>query len=176
MKRLLLLLIPLVLVVGCSDASDLEARLARLEAENASLKEVTQASTPRMTHHWVLLKVGDCYNGPHALKHEDPKNTIEGSHVESVSCDGPHTNEVYAVFELPDSSWKGIDYVTEQAYMGCKARYEAFVGIEYDLSSLWIMPIYPSERTWKEVDRRQVLCSVAEESGIKSGSAKGSRR
>ncbi len=49
MKRLLLLLIPLVLVVGCSDNSDLEARLARLEAENASLKEVTQTSTPATT-------------------------------------------------------------------------------------------------------------------------------
>ena len=49
MKRLLLLLIPLLLVVGCSDTSDLEARLARLEAENASLKEVTQTSTPATT-------------------------------------------------------------------------------------------------------------------------------
>ncbi|MDG1839728.1 MAG: hypothetical protein P8J64_03210, partial [Dehalococcoidia bacterium] len=35
-------MIPLLLVVGCSDNSDLEARL---EAENASLKEVTQTST-----------------------------------------------------------------------------------------------------------------------------------
>ena len=49
MKRLLLLLIPLVLVVGCSDSSDVEARLARLEAENASLKEVTQTRTPAIT-------------------------------------------------------------------------------------------------------------------------------
>ncbi len=42
-------MIPLLLVVGCSDTSDLEARLARLEAENASLKEVTQTSTPATT-------------------------------------------------------------------------------------------------------------------------------
>ena len=49
MKRLLLLLIPLVLVFGCSDTSDLEARLAALEAENTSLKEVTQTSTPTPT-------------------------------------------------------------------------------------------------------------------------------
>tara|TARA_Y100000590_G_C15630196_1_gene980924 strand:- start:225 stop:1436 length:1212 start_codon:yes stop_codon:yes gene_type:complete len=40
--RLFLLLIPLLLAVGCSDTSE-------LEAENASLKEVTQTSTPATT-------------------------------------------------------------------------------------------------------------------------------
>ena len=49
MKRLLVLLLPFLLVVGCSDSSDLEARLARLEAENATLKEVIQASTATPT-------------------------------------------------------------------------------------------------------------------------------
>jgi len=165
MKRLLLLLIPLVLVVGCSGSSDLEARLARLEAENASLKEVKQSV--------FSLKVGDCYNGRFVAVGD----VVDEGEVELVSCDEPHTNEVYTVFELPDSSWKGQDYVSEQGLIGCKARFEAFVGIEYDLSIWYSDATFPSEQSWKEMDDREVQCSVSEESGIKvSGSAKGSRR
>ena len=119
------------------------------------------------------LKVGDCYNGPSL----SPGESIEVTDVELVRCDDPHENEVYAVFELPDSSWKGDDYVTEQTEIGCLARFEAFVGIEYELSTLHIDTIYPLEESWKEKDDRQVQCSVTEESYMKvSGSAKGSRR
>ena len=119
------------------------------------------------------LKVGDCYNGP--LTNTEEHTEIPD--VEVVSCDDPHKNEVYAVFELPDSSWKGDEYVWEQASLGCVARFEAFVGIEYELSTLWADIIYPSEESWKKMDDRQVRCNVAEESYMKvSGSAKGSRR
>ena len=119
------------------------------------------------------LKVGDCYNGP-ALPTED---YIVVTNVELVSCDDPHENEVYAVFELPDSSWKGVEYVFEQAEIGCVARFEAFVGIEYKLSTLYADIIYPLEKGWKEEDDRKVQCSITEESAMKvSGSAKDSRR
>ena len=119
------------------------------------------------------LKVGDCYNGPLTNTEE----FIEAADVELVSCDDPHKNEVYAVFELPDSSWKGDDYVWEQAEIGCVASFEAFVGIEYELSTLWADIIHPIEKSWKEKDDRKVTCSVTQESGMKvSGSAKGSRR
>jgi len=102
---------------------------------------------------------------------------IEVADVELVSCDDPHKNEVYAVFKLPGSSWKGDDYIFEQAEIGCVARFEAFVGIEYELSTLWADIIYPIEKSWKEKDDRKVKCNVTQESGMKvSGSAKGSRR
>ena len=118
------------------------------------------------------LKVGDCFNG----EESNTEESIEVTDVELVSCDDPHENEVYAVFELPDSSWKGNDYVFEQASIGCGARFEAFVGIEYELSTLYADIVYPSEESWKENDRK-VKCSVTEESAMKvSGSAKGSRR
>ena len=118
------------------------------------------------------LKVGDCFNGPLS----NTEYSIEVRDVELVSCDEPHESEVYAVFELPDSSWKGEDYVFEQAEIGCVARFEAFVGIEYELSTLYADIIYPLEESWKENDR-EVKCSVTEEPAMKvSGSAKGSRR
>jgi len=119
------------------------------------------------------LKVGDCYNGPSFKVGE----STEVENVKLVSCDEPHESEVYAVFELPDSSWKGEDYVAEQAWLGCKPRFEAFVGIEYGLSTLHLDYLYPSERTWNEVDDRLVQCSIRQESYMKvSGSAKGSKR
>jgi len=119
------------------------------------------------------LKVGGCYNGVVTNTEE----YIEVADVELVSCDDPHKNEVYAVFKLPGSSWKGDDYIFEQAEIGCVARFEAFVGIEYELSTLWADIIYPIEKSWKEKDDRKVKCNVTQESGMKvSGSAKGSRR
>ena len=119
------------------------------------------------------LKGGDCYNGATV----PIEGHIEITDVELVSCDDPHENEVYAIFELPDSSWKGNDYVFEQAEIGCVARFEAFVGIEYELSTLYADVIYPLEKYWKEKDDREVRCSVTEKPAMKvSGSAKGSRR
>ena len=119
------------------------------------------------------LKVGDCYNGAMLSTEE----SIEVADVDLVSCDDPHKNEVYAVFELPDSTWKSDDYVFKQAEIGCMARFKTFVGIEYELSTLWADIIYPLEKGWKEMDDRRVTCSINQESGMKvSGSAKGSRR
>jgi hypothetical protein len=117
------------------------------------------------------LKVGNCYNGPNL----NTESTVNVTDVEIVNCDEPHESEVYANFELPDSIWPGYDYIENQAEMGCIARFEAFAGVEYDLSTLLVDYIYPTEESWK--DDRFVKCSVVEESYIKvSGSLRGSRR
>ena len=47
MKRLVVLFIPLLLLIGCNGSSDLEERL---EAKTAALKEATEASTPTTTN------------------------------------------------------------------------------------------------------------------------------
>ena len=110
------------------------------------------------------FKVGDCYNW-----------SSTGT-VETVGCAQPHTNEVYAIFDLPDSGWKGDDYVWEQVDIVCGPRFEEFVGIEYNLSTLDYAAIYPSEQKW-DLGDRLAICSVVEVSGMKvTGSAKGSRR
>jgi len=119
------------------------------------------------------LKVGDCYNGPSL----NTEHAVDVMNVELVSCDEPHESEVYAVFELPDSGWKGEDYVFEQTEIGCFARFEAYVGIEYELSTLYVDVLYPTKESWKEMDDRLVQCSVVQESYAKgTGSVKGSRR
>ena len=118
------------------------------------------------------LKAGDCYN---SVPFSDEYVT-ELSDVELVKCDEPHEREVFADFDLPDSSWKGDDYVWEQVEIVCGPRFEEFVGIEYDLSTLDYAAIYPSEQKW-DLGDRLAICSVVEVSGMEvTGSAKGSRR
>jgi len=93
-----------------------------------------------------------------------------------VSCEEPHGYEVYASFELPDFSYKSEDYAFEQASIGCEARFKAYVGIEYVLSTMSVDILFPLEESWKDGDRL-VTCSLREESAMKvTGSAKGSRR
>ena len=123
------------------------------------------------------LKVGDCYNGPSNKEYRK----ITDIEIELVSCDEPHDDEVYAVFELTDSSWKGDDYVWEKARIGCRARFEAFVHIEPEISRYDVNIIYPLEEGWKERGNRQVRCSVIEvdiygRDTKVTGSAKGSSR
>jgi len=119
------------------------------------------------------LKEGDCFNGALA----NTEHSIEVRNVDLVSCDEPHESEVYAVFELPDSIWKGEDYVFEQGGKGCQARFEAFVGIEYELSTLYVDVYYPLEASWKEMDDRAVTCVLVDDMNVsRSGSLKGSRR
>ena len=118
------------------------------------------------------LKVGDCYNAPWS----STEHTAKVSNVDLVSCEEPHGYEVYASFELPDSSWKGEDYVFSQAGIGCEARFKSYVGIEYALSTMYVDILFPLEESWKDGDRL-VTCSLLEESASKvTGSAKGSRR
>ena len=51
------------------------------------------------------LKVGDCYN----QQDYNSEVMIEISDVDLVNCEEPHELEVYAVFDLPESNWKGDD-------------------------------------------------------------------
>jgi len=122
------------------------------------------------------LKAGDCFNGPLT----NPEYSVDVTDVELVSCDEPHQSEVYASFELPDSIWKSEDYVFEQGAIGCKARFETFVGIEYELSTLDVSINHPSVESWIEMDDRGIRCILSDGTGdmkaYRSGSLKGSRR
>ena len=64
--------------------------------------------------------------------------------------------------------------VVELAF-GCLARFEAFVGRDYDSSSLDIATLYPSHDTWHGQNDREVVCAVYDIDAKKlTGSVKGS--
>lgn len=59
----------------------------------------------------------------------------------------------------------------------CGAGFAAYVGLEYDRSTLFFMMIYPTQDAWEFGDRR-VLCYLGTENFdvVQVGSARGTRR
>ena len=114
------------------------------------------------------MRVGDCF---------DDGSTFDDDEVDSVPgvpCTSPHDNEVYAVFDVTASSFPG-DAMGDMAHEGCLQRFEAFVGTDYESSSLDIATLYPSAESWRENDR-EVVCAVYDIEAAKlTGSVKGLR-
>ena len=101
------------------------------------------------------LQVGDCFNDDIAAG-----DTGEVSNVAGVPCDMPHDNEVYAIFDLPEVEFPGVEEVAGLAADGCLARFEGFVGRDYPSSMLDIFTIYPTPDSWERLDDREVICAL----------------
>jgi hypothetical protein len=115
------------------------------------------------------MRVGDCF---------DDGSAFSGNEVDSVPgvpCSQPHDNEVYAVFDVTAASFPG-DAIAEMAHDGCLARFETFVGKDYESSSLDIATLYPSRESWDGQNDREVVCAVYDMAAEKlTGSVKGLR-
>jgi hypothetical protein len=99
------------------------------------------------------MRVGDCF---------DDGSVFGGDEVDSVPgvpCAQPHDNEVYAVFDVAATSFPG-DAIASMAHEGCLERFEAFVGRDYDSSSLDIATLYPTRESWNAQNDREVVCAV----------------
>jgi len=119
------------------------------------------------------LKVGDCYNSDVPITDE---SFVPVANVDLVSCDDPHESEVFAVLQMPDSSWRGEDYVDDFGSQHCLQHFQSFVGIEYDFSEWYASLLVPTEESWNTLNGRKVICAVGPESGKVVESAKGTRR
>jgi hypothetical protein len=102
------------------------------------------------------LEVGDCFN--------DPEDFGEVTDVKMVDCAVPHDNEVFAVFDLPDGDYPGSTGAETSADGGCIAEFAAFVGIDYDSTSLDVWYLYPTEDSWNNGDR-EVVCMLFDPTG-----------
>src|SRR5215510_8685518 len=97
------------------------------------------------------VRVGDCFDDGSTFDDENV-NSVPG-----VPCSDPHDNEVYAVFDVAMTTFPG-DAMSDMAHEGCLQRFEAFVGTDYESSSLDIATLYPSAESWRENDR-EVVCA-----------------
>lgn len=94
----------------------------------------------------------------------------------AVPCAEPHDNEVYHSFLMPDGEFPGqaaIDAAVEET---CLNEFESFVGMAYDVSTLDIFPLTPTEQGWDELADREIICTVYDPAGQTSGSLKGAAR
>jgi hypothetical protein len=115
------------------------------------------------------MRVGDCF---------DDGSTFTNTEVDSVPgvpCSQPHDNEVYAVFDVSMPSFPG-DRMGDVAYDACLERFEAFVGKDYESSSLDIATLYPTSESWSRQNDREVICAVYDVEAKKlTGSVQGLR-
>jgi len=112
------------------------------------------------------VRVGDCFNDTESLDEEI--NSLPG-----VPCSEPHDNEAYAVLDLTVENYPEGEAMSDLANQSCMNRFEAFVGTDYDSSSLDIFAIYPSTESWAQNDR-EVVCAIYDMNAAKLvGSAKG---
>jgi hypothetical protein len=91
------------------------------------------------------VRVGDCFN--------DVGFDDEVSSVPGVPCSDPHDNEAYAVFDVSVPSYPEGEGMSELAYESCMDRFAAYVGKDYESSSLEITTMFPSQQSWRENDR-----------------------
>lgn len=111
------------------------------------------------------IKVGDCFDEP------DVVSEIE--QLPGVPCSDPHDSEVYATFDVSLTDYVGDDAMFEHAIDACMARFEGFVGRDYESSALDIYTLYPTADSWQQNDR-EVVCAVYDVEGNKLvGSARG---
>lgn len=111
------------------------------------------------------IRVGDCF--------DDASSLDEITSLPGVPCSEPHDNEAYAVLDLSIATYPGDEAMGDLATESCLARFESFVGANYDVSSLDVLSMYPTRESWQQKDR-EVVCSVYDINANKLvGSAKG---
>lgn len=104
------------------------------------------------------VRLGDCFNDP-------GYEADEFSNFPGVPCTEPHDNEAFAVFDLTHSSYPEYD-IADISEASCVDRFEAYVGRDYESSSLDVVTMYPSLESWDQSDR-EVVCAVYDMSGSK---------
>ncbi len=118
------------------------------------------------------IRLGDCFDSTPSLEGDEAG---EVSSLPGVPCTGPHDNEVYAVFDVEHAEFPGDEEMADEAFNACHARFEAFVGLEFETSRLAIATLYPSNASWSLQGDREVVCAVYDMNGDKlTGSARGS--
>lgn len=117
------------------------------------------------------LSVGDCFQdweGATQLATQQVKG------VETVSCDVPHDNEVYALVEMTKESFPGAADVETEAYESCLEHFGAFVGTPYADSRLDFGALFPTAESWETGDRT-IICFVYDVEFLRlTGSMEGS--
>lgn len=105
---------------------------------------VTIATTtlgPAADDYYGLL-VGDC------IDDEELNSYVAGDDYETTSCDDPHGNEVYLVYEFARGPYPGEDAAREGLVSVCEGEFEGYVGRAYESSSLDVYAIWPGADLW----------------------------
>ena len=95
------------------------------------------------------LGVGDCFDDPDAFG--------DVAELTFVSCDEPHDNEAYHVFDLADGEFPGDDAIDDLVFEECIDAFERYVTAEYVDSRLDVSYFAPTQESWAAGDR-EIIC------------------
>jgi hypothetical protein len=93
------------------------------------------------------LLTGDCFNDPDADQVGDIRV------VEVVPCEQPHDTEIYHSFTLTEGARPDDDALEELAAGQCFPAFDAFVGIEFEISEMDLFLLTPSAEQWDDGHR-----------------------
>ncbi|MHB1521679.1 MAG: septum formation family protein [Ferrimicrobium sp.] len=116
------------------------------------------------------LSVGDCLVPPSKIQADLTTVTV-------VACTQPHTQQVFGLVRLPESSsasYPSMPQLDAQANGLCLDRFDRFVGVPYQRSKLFFTYMLPSVGSWSAGDR-SVVCIVESVTGPLRRSVQGSR-
>ncbi len=112
------------------------------------------------------IRLGDCFDDPNY-------DAEEFTSLPGVPCTEPHDNEAFATFDVSYPSYPDEYVLAADAQEKCVARFEGYVGRDYETSSLDVVTMYPSKESWAQSDR-EVVCALYNMEGEKLvGSVKG---
>jgi hypothetical protein len=114
------------------------------------------------------LAVGDC------LAEVVPDAEVD--EVPVTSCDAPHVSEAYSSHTieaeaLPDEA--AFEALVDEV---CLPAFEAFVGLPYEESVLYVSSLSPTPESWDAGDRELLCLLDAPEGEVLTGSARGTAR
>jgi len=75
-----------------------------------------------------------------------------------ISCDQPHSDEIYATIESAEEVYPGVVALSAFAEVRCLSAFEDFVGISVFDSTLTYSWLVPSLESWNTKDDRDILC------------------
>ena len=88
-------------------------------------------------------------------------DTIDASAIRVVDCADPDDGEVVGLdpVSVPgeNPAYPGLPAIESAASAACPPLFAAYIGVEYELSRLEMIYLYPPDETWERGDR-QIAC------------------
>jgi hypothetical protein len=117
------------------------------------------------------LQVGTCLDGVH------PGVEVTADTTRPADCATTHDNEIVGVvsYTLP-GAYPGQAAVDAFASAPCETAFGAYVGIDFDASTLDLITLTPSELSWARGDRQISCVAITRDGSRLTGSVRGSGR
>ena len=75
-----------------------------------------------------------------------------------TSCDAPHMLQAFALAQHRSSTYPGLESMAAVGDEECVAAFDDYVGLLYEQSEIFMVPLTPSRGTWELLSHREIPC------------------